>query len=144
MKNQREKAEKRLDSAAKAIREDASQLLAQGTSAVDFSERFFGPSGRLRELWASDSERSALVQSELFKWLQERLADLRRKEAALFADEAAKLSGRLTVVVPRSLHAALKREAVLEGVSLSELIRMKLTVSLADCLSAAGVRRHSA
>ncbi len=35
--------------------------------------------------------------------------------------------GRLTVSVPRRLHVALKREAAGEGVSLSELIRLKLS-----------------
>ena len=36
------------------------------------------------------------------------------------------------MVVPKSLHAALKREAVQEGISLSELIRLKLGVAYRD------------
>ena len=48
--------------------------------------------------------------------------------SARFERETRSSSGRLTVVVPRSLHGALKGEAANEGVSLSELIRLKLAV----------------
>jgi len=39
-------------------------------------------------------------------------------------------SGRFVVRVPRSLHAALDREAAAEGVSLSQLVVAKLAVRL--------------
>ena len=123
---------KQLSKVKEEIRKDAGELLAEGTNAIEFSERFFGPSGRLCELWNNEAERKAVVTSELFKWLQDRLAELRMREASAFSEEVAQLSGRLTVVVPRSLHASLKREAAVEGVSLSELMRLKLSVALAS------------
>lgn len=38
----------------------------------------------------------------------------------------------MTLIVPKSLHAALKREAALEGVSLAELLRLKASVPFRD------------
>jgi len=60
-----------------------------------------------------------------------------------FEKEIAAHSGRLTVVVPKSLHAALKKEAAQEGVSLSELIRLKLGVAYRDVADRLVARDHS-
>lgn len=114
------------------IYQEARQLLSAGTSACAFSARVFGSDGSLRRLWKSDAERRTVVASELYKWLQQSLAEIREREGAEFEREIASHSGRLTVVVPKSLHAALKREASREGVSLSELIRLKLGVAYRD------------
>ena len=54
------------------------------------------------------------------------LESLGKREVAAFEADIEQLSGRLTVVVPKSLHAALREEATREGISLSELIRLKL------------------
>lgn len=117
-----------LNNAEKAIYDEARRLLDEGMEAPMFSERFFGPEGRLRGLAATAQERAALTRSTLYQWLQEQVERLRGGEARRFEQETAAASGRLTIVVPRSLHAALKSEAVSEGVSLSELIRLKLGV----------------
>ncbi len=114
------------------IYREAQEMISGGTSAVAFSARFFGPDGLLRKLWKTDAERKAVVASELYKWLQRSLNEVRNREAAEFEREIASHSGRLTVVVPKSLHAALKREAAQEGISLSELIRLKLGVAYRD------------
>ncbi len=114
------------------IYREAQNLLSRESSAIAFSARFFGPDGLLRRLWKTDAERKAVVASELYKCLQRSLSELRDREAAEFEREIASHSGRLTVVVPKSLHAALKREAAQEGVSLSELIRLKLGVAYRD------------
>jgi hypothetical protein len=55
---------------------------------------------------------------------------------AAYRGEVAQASGRLTLNLPRSLHAALKREAASEGVSLNELIRLKLGLVYRDALQA--------
>ena len=108
------------------IYDKANEVLAKGVSASQFSQMFFSPSGELSALWSTDDEKKTVAESELFKWLQEQLADLRTAEAKQFEKEVESSSGRLTITVPKSLHAALKREASREGVSLSELIRLKL------------------
>ncbi len=112
----------------KSIRSEAQKLLKQGVTAPDFSRLFFGPAGRLRALWTTPEQRRQGVRSELYRWLQQQLAALRSREVNEFEQEVQALSGRVTIVIPKSLHAALKREAQLEGVSLSELMRLKLAV----------------
>ena len=124
------------------IRDEAKKLLQKGTNALAFSERFFGPAGALRKLWTNKQDRKALVESDLYKWLQAQVAVLRRQEAKAFEQEVESLSGRLTVVVPKSLHSALKREAVLEGTSLSELIRLKLGIPYRDSANLLVSDRH--
>jgi predicted HicB family RNase H-like nuclease len=120
-KVQRSKVEKRI------VRE-ADAMLRGDAAYVDFSAKFFGDGGLLAQLWDTEEERKQLVRSPLYRRLQADMARLRSKEAKSFDEEVERLSGRLTVVVPKSLHAALRSEAAREGVSLSELIRVKLGV----------------
>jgi hypothetical protein len=120
---------KHLTKTQREIYREAQRMLAEKASAVLFSASFFGPTGSLRKLWKNEAERKEVVASELYQWLSQRLAELRTQEAQAFDQEVETFSGRLTIVVPKSLHAALKREAVREGVSLSELIRLKLGVA---------------
>lgn len=111
------------------IYREAQAMLAEGTNAPAFSQRFFSHGGRLSSLGPDKAARRRVVESELYQWLHEQFDVLRRQEAEAFERETRELSGRLTITVPKSLHAALKREAMAEGVSLSELIRLKLGVS---------------
>lgn len=110
------------------IRAAAERMLAAGIDAIAFSQKFFGSEGLLRQLWKTDAERREMMRSDLYRWLHERLSRLQRVEVEAFEKEVEALSGRLTITVPKSLHASLKREAAREGVSLSELIRLKLTI----------------
>ncbi len=105
----------------------ATELLAQGADATSFSDRLFGPEGEVSRLARDRKDRERILQSELYRWLKARYTELRLQGAVEF-DKELRPSGRLTVVVPRSLHLALKGEAASEGVSLSELIRLKLAV----------------
>jgi predicted HicB family RNase H-like nuclease len=114
--------------AEKSIYDEARRLLSEGTTAADFSSRFFAAGGALAKLSRNEDQRKALVTSDLYRWLKERLNELRRQEADTFESEVQQASGRLTITVARSLHAALKEEARYEGVSLSELIRLKLSI----------------
>lgn len=133
---------KALNKIEREIYQEAERLHAQGVSAPIFSAQFFGSDGLLRKLWKTDLERKAVVASELYKWLQQSLIELRERDAAVFEKEIASLSGRLTVVVPKSLHAALKREASQEGISLSELIRLKLGVAYRDAANLLVTKDH--
>ena len=110
------------------LRALASELLQSGIDAPAFSSRFFGPKGELSVLGQTREDRDHIVHSELYRWLKARYEELRLRDAARFEQDIKAASSRLTVAVPRSLHAALKSEAVAEGVSLSELIRLKLSI----------------
>lgn len=121
--------ETQLSAAERAIYCKALDLLKEGVDAPTFSARLFGPEGALSRLGGEDREsREKLVESELYRWLKDQYSRLRLRDAARFNQDLKAASGRLTVVVPKSLHSALKSEAQAEGVSLSELIRLKLGV----------------
>ena len=120
--------ESNLDPREREIYRKATELLEQGVDAPAFSARFFGLNGELAQLGKGREERQEILKSELYQWLKARYTELRLRDAARFEQETRAAAGRLTVVVPRSLHAALKSEASNEGVSLSELIRLKLAV----------------
>lgn len=125
-----------LNEAEKQTYQAAVDALQKGITAPEFSQRFFGPEGMLAKLCSSKEDRKALAGSDLYRWLQDQLAELRHREAEAFRREVESLSGRLTVVVPKSLHGALRQEAGQEGVSLSELIRLKLAVPFAQTVRA--------
>ncbi len=118
----------RLSPAEQEIHQQAMELLAQNVDAAAFSSRFFGPQGALSRLAASREERRQILNTELYRWLKAEYGRLCQMDSEQFEKELKASPGRLTVVVPRSLHAALKNEASGEGVSLSELIRLKLTI----------------
>jgi predicted HicB family RNase H-like nuclease len=117
-----------LSQAEKDVYRTAKKLLGTGVDAPTFSTHIFGPEGELSSLSKDRAERRRLLKSDLYRWLKAQYDELRLRGAARFDHELKAASGRLTVVVPRSLHAALKSEAASEGVSLSELIRLKLSV----------------
>ncbi|NJL27439.1 MAG: toxin-antitoxin system HicB family antitoxin [Thermoanaerobaculia bacterium] len=110
------------------IYEQAQALVEQGVDASAFSSRIFGPESEMARLGQTERERRQLLASPLYRWLKQRYEELRARDAARFERDLKPLSGRLTVVVPKSLHAALKSEAASEGVSLAELMRLKLNV----------------
>ena len=118
----------RLSPKEQKIYQRATELLAQGVDAVAFSASFFGPQGELSGLATSREERRRILGTELYHWLKAEYTQLREKDSGQFEKDLKASPSRLTVVVPRSLHAALKNEASGEGVSLSELIRLKLTI----------------
>lgn len=120
--------ETNLDEREREIHRRAIALLEQGVDAPTFSAHFFGLNGELAKLGRGREARQKIIQSQLYRWLKDRYTELRLRDAAAFDKETRAASGRLTVVVPRSLHRALKSEAASEGVSLSELIRLKLAV----------------
>lgn len=120
--------ESKWNEAEERLKETATRMLQAGTDAPAFSARFFGPNGELRELGETRKDRELILRSELYRWLKEKYEELRLRDAAQFEQDIKVASGRLTVAVPRSLHAALKSEATAEGVSLSELIRLKLSI----------------
>jgi len=127
--------------AEREIYEAAVDAIQEGMPATDFSRKFFGPDGMLGRLCKTKEDRKALAASDLYQWLQGQLAEIRRRESEEFRREVESLSGRLTVVVPKSLHGALRREAAEEGISLAELIRLKLAVPFAVSTNMVTMRR---
>ena len=139
--------EAKLSAQDRGIYQRAAKLLGEGVDAPTFSARFFGPGGELSKLGGGREERQRVLATDLYRWLKACYTELRLWDAARFDQEIRSESGRLTVVVPRSLHAALGSEASSEGVSLSELIRLKLAVpyrQMTELLVAPGAGREGA
>jgi hypothetical protein len=69
------------------------------------------------------------VKTEEYRALRQLVADSIERHG-LVKGGTPKKSGRFVVRLPRSLHAALEREAIAEGVSLNQLVVAKLSVGL--------------
>ena len=77
---------RKLNETEKKIYDEAKRALKnKRISAVEFSDKFFGREGMLRLLWSNRDDRVKLVQSPLFRWLQDHLTKLRKKEITKMA-----------------------------------------------------------
>lgn len=112
------------------VESEITELLGAELTATELGRKLFGPKGLFTEIGSTPKRRAALVKRGIYRQAQARITELQRQEAERFETESGaaqqRLSGRLTIQIPRSLHAALKAEALREGVSLAELIRLKL------------------
>lgn len=97
---------------------------------ADFSNALFDPfEGELVRAFPTQEERKAFKETNEYK---EICALLRRKinEAGVTKGATPTKSGKFVVRLPKSLHAALEREAENEGTSLNQLVVTKLAVQL--------------
>jgi len=111
--------------------EQVRKALAQKQTTMELSEALFGPNGVFAQVAGTLEEREQLLRHPLYQQAHSRLSDLRAVEVGRFESELARLEAhpaRLSIQIPRSLHSALKAEAAREGVSLSELVRLKLSL----------------
>ena len=106
------------------------EAIESGRTTVELSETLFGPDGLFAEVGRTREQREQLLRNPLYGQAHARLNELRRSEISRFEKDIEAFeprSARITVEIPRSLHAALEAEAVREGVSLSDLVRLKLS-----------------
>jgi site-specific DNA-methyltransferase (adenine-specific) len=118
-----------------AILESAKTLAATADTWADLSNALFDPiDGLLAKAFPTREQRAAFVQSDEYKQIRKLLgaavARTGRVEGA-----TPKKSGRFIVRLPQSLHAALEHEAEQEGVSLNQLVVVKLAVQLSNLSS---------
>lgn len=110
------------------------EALTEKQTTVALSEAMFGHDGLFAEVGRTQEDREKLLQHPLYQEAHARLTELRQREVAQFESRLKALESRparLTIQIPRSLHAALRAEAAREGVSLSELVRLKLVLPYA-------------
>lgn len=106
------------------------------TSWADLSNALFDPmSGIVAQAFPTRTERESFVQSEEYKKIKKLLEEARDRFGLVDGATPTK-SGRFVVTLPRSLHAALEREAAVEGVSLNQLVLTKLAWQLKDLAGA--------
>ncbi len=109
--------------------ESAKQAAGSLDTWADFSNFLFNPdTGLIVKAFPSRNDREAFMKTPEYQAIRKLLLDSMEKGA--LADGANPKSGRFVVRLPKSLHAALEREASNEGVSLNQLVVTKLAVSL--------------
>jgi hypothetical protein len=123
--------------AAKQILKQAQDLARSAQSWADLSNALFNPTdGVITRAYPTRAEREAFLKTEQYRNVRALLASAVETHG-LVAGATPKKSGRFVVRLPRSLHAALEREAEREGVSLNQLVVAKLAAQL-DTLTIAG------
>ncbi len=119
-------------SKAEELLRAAEELAHSVTSWADLSNALFDPlEGIVSRSFETRAEREAFMQTEEYRQIRQLLEEARDR-FGLSAGATPKRSGRLVVSLPRSLHAALEREAAVEGVSLNQLVIAKLALQLKD------------
>ncbi len=108
----------------------AKQAAGETESWADLSNCLFDPrEGLIARAYATREARAAFVKTEEYRTLRQLVAESMDRHG-LVEGGTPKKSGRFVVRLPRSLHAALEREAIAEGVSLNQLVVAKLSVGL--------------
>jgi hypothetical protein len=110
----------------------AKRAAAKATTWADLSNALFDPQvGLLVRAYSSPEERARFVKTNEYNEIQELLTDAMERTGLVEGASPAK-SGKFVVRLPKSLHAALDREAAAEGVSLNQLVVAKLAVQLSQ------------
>lgn len=114
---------------ANRVLSEAQQLARSVASWADLANALFNPvDGLLVTAYPTRTEREAFVKTEQYKKISELLQNA--MDTFGLIEGAMPKSGRFVVRLPRSLHAALEREAEREGVSLNQLVVAKLAAQL--------------
>ena len=105
------------------------QKLAEtpGLTWVEANNMIYGPGGPFTRLFPNAKERVAFAKTAEGRQVDELLDGL--PEPAV-GPQRREFSGKFNVRIPKSLHAALVREAEAEAVSLNQLVLAKLALRL--------------
>jgi len=115
---------------ADRILEQAKDLARSVETWADLSNVLFDPvNGLITQAYPSRSEREEFLKTEQYQAIRALLGNAMDTHGLVEGATPAK-SGRFVVRLPRSLHAALEREAEREGVSLNQLVLAKLALGL--------------
>jgi hypothetical protein len=115
----------------------ATEDLARSTESwADLANALYDPNhGVLARAFTTRAEREAFVQTAEYRRIQDILAQARDR-FGLITGATPKQCGRLVVSVPLALQASLEREAVVEGLSLNQLVVAKLAAPLKHMVGA--------
>jgi len=115
---------------ARQVLQFAEQRAREATDWVELHNALFGIGGKVTELFTTEAERTAFVQTEEAKQIFALFDTLPAPAVKDFGELLATANGAISVRLPRSVHAALLAEAKAEGVSLNQLCLSKLVAQL--------------
>jgi hypothetical protein len=98
-----------------------------GVTWVDANNAVYGPGGPFARLFPTAKDRAACSKMPESLAIDETIDSLPDPPVS---SQRREYSGKFNVRVPKSLHAALAREAEAEGVSLNQLVVTKLALHL--------------
>src|SRR6184192_1178752 len=98
-----------------------------GLTWVEANNAVYGPGGPFARLFPTAKDRMAFAKMEESQEIDELIDSLPEPRVG---PQRREYSGKFNVRVPKSLHAALAREAEAEGVSLNQLVVAKLALHL--------------
>jgi predicted HicB family RNase H-like nuclease len=114
---------------ADRVLNQAKKLARSVETWADLSNALFGPiNGLITTAYPTRAEREEFTKTEQYQRIRQLLHDA--IDTYGLVEGATPKSGRFVVRLPRSLHAALEREAEREGVSLNQLVVAKLAAQL--------------
>jgi len=114
----------------KEILEKASGLARSCRTWADLSNSLFDPlKGLVARTFPHSEERAKFRKTSAYEELHA-LVEKKMEATGLVSGATPKKSGRFVVRLPRSLHAALEREAEAESTSLNQLVVAKLAIQL--------------
>jgi predicted HicB family RNase H-like nuclease len=114
---------------AKRVLKQAQEIARSVKTWADLSNALFDPlNGLVTRAYPIGAEREAFLKTKEYQKIRQLLHDA--IDTYGLVEGATPKSGRFVVRVPRSLHAALEREAEREGVSLNQLVVAKLAAQL--------------
>ncbi len=117
------------------ILKSARDIASSVETWADLSNALFDPeNGLLTKAYPTREEREAFMKTEEYGAIR-KLRETAIRETGLVEGATPKKSGRFMVRLPKSLHAALEREAKEEGVSLNQLVVTKLAVQMSRLVS---------
>ncbi len=115
-----------------SLLEAAEKLAARHSTWADLSNALFdAKEGIIARAYPDRAERKTFMKSAEYQSIQA-LLESAIAQSGLVAGATPQKSGKFVVRVPRSLHAALEREAANENVSLNQLVVTKLAMQLSQ------------
>jgi hypothetical protein len=112
------------------LMQEAEQAAQDARTWADLSNILFNPvDGLVARAYPDRAAREVFVQTAEYGKLRQMVSDARQR-FGLVEGATPRKTDPLVVQIPKSLHTALEREAVEEGVSLDHLILTKLAAGL--------------